>query len=257
MCGRYASTRSREDLVRTFEIDTWSADEEALEPDYNVAPTKPSPVVLARRPKDTPDDAEPVRQLRNLKWGLVPSWAKDAKAGGARMINARAETVHEKPAYRNAFRSRRCLVPVDAFYEWFPTRQAGASGKQLKQPFVLRPGDGGVLALAGVYEFWRDRDRPDGDPGGWLTTFTIITTSATDDVGHVHERMPMSVTAEGWARWLDPRITEPDRVRALMQPPAPGSLEIYAVSKAVNDVRNNGPELLEQLPAEPGDGGDR
>jgi putative SOS response-associated peptidase YedK len=118
--------RSREDLLETFRIEEALADEEKA-PDYNVAPTKTSPTVLARPPRGGNEDAEPVRQLRNLKWGLVPSWAKDAKIGN-RLINARAETVHEKPAFRRAFRSRRLLIPVDGFYEWFPTQQLGKSG---------------------------------------------------------------------------------------------------------------------------------
>jgi putative SOS response-associated peptidase YedK len=120
MCGRYASTRSREDLLETFKVEEALADEEKA-PDYNVAPTKTSPTVLARPPRGANEDTVPVRQLRNLKWGLVPSWAKDPKIGN-RMINARAETVHEKPAFRRAFKSRRLLIPVDGFYEWFPTQ---------------------------------------------------------------------------------------------------------------------------------------
>jgi putative SOS response-associated peptidase YedK len=246
MCGRYASMASRRDLLDEFSIeDSWA--DEIRGPDYNVAPTKTAPAVVARPPRDGDDGAEPVRQLRNLRWGLVPFWAKDPKVGGARMVNARAETVHAKPAYRAAFKSRRALIPVDAFYEWFPTKQLGKSGKPLKQPFALRPKDGGMLALAGLYEFWRDKERPDDDPEAWLSTFTIITTTSTDDVGHVHDRMPMTIAKDRWDDWLDPRNTTPDDVRALMAPPPSGSLEIYAISPAVNNVRNNGPELLDPL----------
>jgi putative SOS response-associated peptidase YedK len=201
--------------------------------------------VLARPPRDA-RDADPVRQLRSLKWGLVPSWAKDPKIG-SRLINARAETVHEKPAFRRAFATRRLLVPVSGFYEWFPTQQVATSGKPVKQPFYLRPKDEGVLALAGIYEFWRDPGKPRDDAEAWLTTFTIITTNATDDVGHIHDRMPMTVNRDNWRRWLDPRINEPDDVRALMTPPPTGSLDVYPVSKAVNNVRNNGPQLIEPL----------
>ncbi|HET7328469.1 MAG TPA: SOS response-associated peptidase [Nocardioidaceae bacterium] len=248
MCGRYASTRSRDDLVETFDIDLASA-EEVPERDYNVAPTKSSPVVLARRPRGSADDAEPVRQLRNLTWGLVPSWSKQPKLG--RMINARAETVHEKPAFRRGFASRRLIVPSSGFYEWFQTEQVGRSGKPLKQPFYLHPKNDDVLALAGLYEFWRDDQKPSGDPGAWLTTFTIITTRATDDVGHVHDRMPMTVARGDWEEWLDPRISDVDHLRTLMAPPPAGSLEIYPVTTAVNKADNNGPELVEPLAAEP------
>jgi putative SOS response-associated peptidase YedK len=247
MCGRYASSRSADDLAAEFEVDQVDV-QEKLSPDYNVAPTKLAPVVLSRLPKDAPDDAVPVRQLRTLKWGLVPSWSKEAKLG--RMINARAETVHEKPSFRRAFKTRRLIVPVDGFYEWFPTQKLGKSGKPLKQPFYLHPKSGGVLPLAGLYEFWRDREREDGDPDAWLVTYTIITTNATDDVGHVHDRMPMTVSPEHWKDWLDPRLDDADAIRELMAPPPPGTLEIYPVSTQVNNVRNNGPELREPLPVE-------
>jgi putative SOS response-associated peptidase YedK len=165
------------------------------------------------------------------------------------MINARAETAHEKPAFKRAFRSRRLLVPVDGFYEWFPTQQVGQSGKPLKQPFYIHPNEPrGLLTLAGLYEFWRDESKPADDPDAWLTSFTIITTTATDDVGRIHDRMPMAVAPENWEAWLDPRNNEVDTIRDLMAPPI--GLDIYAISKAVNDVKNNGPELLEPLPAE-------
>lgn len=247
MCGRYASSRSADDLAAEFEVDQIDVQEQ-LRPDYNVAPTKKAPVVLSRLPKDAPDDAEPVRQLRTLTWGLVPSWSKEAKLG--RMINARAETVHEKPSFRRPFAKRRAIIPIDGFYEWFPTQKLGKSGKPLKQPFYLHRADGGVLPLAGMYEFWRDKERGDDDPDAWLVTFTIITTNATDDVGHVHDRMPMTVAPQNWKDWLDPRLDDADAVRELMAPPPVGSLEIFPVSTQVNNVRNNGPELREPLPLE-------
>lgn len=249
MCGRYASTRSREDLLQDFDILGANADTRPVDPDYNVAPTKESPVVLSRPPRDA-KDGEPVRQLRHLTWGLVPSWSKEPKLG--RMINARAESVRERASFRRPFRSRRLIVPVAGFYEWFPTQQKGRSGKALKQPFYLRPKDDQhPLALAGLYEFWRDKTKADDDPDRWLITFTIITTRATDDVGHIHDRMPMTVAPENWEAWLDPRNEDVDQVHGLMAPPPAGSLEIYPVSTLVNDVKNNGPDLLEPLPEEP------
>lgn len=245
MCGRYATTSSRADLARVFDVDLQHADPE-LPADYNVAPTKQSMVVLARPPRDAGARAEPVRQIRDLVWGLVPSWSKDPKPG-ARMINARAETVAEKPAYRRAFVSRRLLVPVAGFYEWLPTQQLGRAGKPLKQPFYLRPRGSDVLPVAGIYEFWRDREKASDEPGAWLTTFAIITTTATDDVGRIHDRMPMTVPQENWDAWLDPRHTATAELQELMQPPAEGSLDIYAVSTEVNSVRNSGAELVRPL----------
>ncbi|NDL60047.1 SOS response-associated peptidase [Phytoactinopolyspora mesophila] len=244
MCGRYVVSQSADDLAEEFGVDRIDV-HERVEPDYNVAPTKNSPTVLARPPRDA-KDADPVRQLRNLKWGLVPSWAKDPKIGN-RMINARAETVHEKPAFRRAFATRRLIIPVSGFYEWFPTQDLTTAGKPVKQPFYLRPKAGQALALAGIYEFWRDREKPD-DPDAWLTTFTIITTNATDDIGHIHDRMPMTVHRDNWQNWLDPRINDPANIRDLMAPPPPGSLDVYPVSKAVNNVKNNGPQLIDPLP---------
>jgi putative SOS response-associated peptidase YedK len=236
------------ELAERFGVDPSNTDE-ALAPDFNVAPTKAAPVVVARLPRDAEQAAEPVRQVRTMRWGLVPSWAKEAKLG--RMINARAESVHQKPAFRRAFATRRGIVPVSGFYEWFETQQIGRSGKPLKQPFYLHPTDADqVLPLAGLYEFWRDKDKQSDDPDAWLITFTIITTNATDDIGHIHERMPMTVRPENWEAWLDPPRDQVDDIRGLMAPPPPGSLDIYPVSTAVNNVRNNGPELIEPVPAE-------
>ncbi len=251
MCGRYASSHSRNDLVEAFAIDDRYADPE-LPPDFNVAPTMRSAVVLSRTPRDVEDRelAKPQRQLRNLVWGLVPSWAKDPKIG-SRMINARAETVAEKPAFRAAFARRRLIVPIAGFYEWFPTQQLGRAGKPLKQPFYLHPqGTDKPLPLAGLYEFWRDQTKPSEDPDAWLSTFTIITTTATDDVGRIHDRMPMTVPEINWTDWLDPGNTAPADVMPLMSAPPPGSLDIYAVSTLVSNVRNNGPELIEPLAEE-------
>ncbi|WP_328522851.1 SOS response-associated peptidase [Kribbella sp. NBC_00359] len=192
MCGRYASVASRAELLERFVVDESNAGELRGQ-DFNVTPTKDNPVVIARVPQDADEDAEPVRELRAFRWGLLPFWAKDIKVG-AKMINARAETVHEKPAYRRAFKSQRALIPVDAFYEWLETDQVGKSGKKLKQPFALRPADGSTLALAGLYEVWYDKSLPDDDPARVVPTYTIITATATDSVGRIHDRTPMAIT---------------------------------------------------------------
>jgi putative SOS response-associated peptidase YedK len=245
MCGRYASTQSRDELIETFDIEAERADP-PLPPDYNVAPTKVAPVVVARPPRED-RGAEPVRQLRNMRWGLVPSFAKDASVG-SRMINARAETVAEKPSFRRAFAARRGLVPASGFYEWLPTEELGRSGKPLKQPFYLHRKDDQPLALAGIYGFWLDESKPDDARDAWVVSYSIITTTATDDVGRVHDRMPMAVTEGNWQEWLDPR-TGAGQAKELMAPPPASSLDIYAITKVVNDVKNNGPQLLDSLPA--------
>jgi putative SOS response-associated peptidase YedK len=246
VCGRYAASANPDDLVEEFEVV--ERPEQALEPSWNVAPTQDVYAVLERAPRGEPDEP-PRRRLQVARWGLVPAWAKDAAIGN-RMINARMETVAEKPAFKKAFAKRRALLPADGYFEWYPTSQLGKSGKPLKQPFYLHPKDDHPLCLAGIYEFWRDKDKPDGDPDAWLTTFTIITTNATDDVGHIHDRMPMTIAREDWERWLDPRVDDVEEIRGMMAPPPAGSLDIYAITTAVNNVRNNGPELLEPLPLE-------
>jgi putative SOS response-associated peptidase YedK len=249
MCGRYASSRRPEDLVEEFEVQQVDV-REKLEPDYNVAPTKDVYAVLSRRPsKDR--SAAPVRRLRTLTWGLVPSWAKDPSIGN-RMINARVETVADKPAFRKAFASRRCLLPADGYFEWYTTGQKNSRGRPLKQPFFIRPTDGSVLAMAGLYEIWRDpsRDRDADDAFRW--TCTIITTRAEDHLGHIHDRMPMLVEPAGYEAWLDPRISDPADLGGLLVPAAPGRLEAYPVSTEVNDVKNNGAGLVDPLVTETG-----
>jgi putative SOS response-associated peptidase YedK len=245
MCGRYAAAKDPEGLVEEFEIA--AAPEESLRPDYNVAPTKKVYVVLDRPHEDVAE-----RALVIARWGLVPSWAKDPSIG-SRMINARAETVAEKPAFRRAFAKRRCLVPADGYYEWYlptsPDAPVGKGGKPLKQPFFIHPSDGTSLAMAGLYEWWHDETREQDDPERWRLTCTVITTEASDEVGRIHDRMPMTIARGDWAAWLDPGTPAPELV-PLLAPATTMRLEAYPVSTLVNSVRNNGPELLVPIPPE-------
>lgn len=217
MCGRYASSRAVDDLLVHFEVD--EPPDQPLPPSWNVAPTDPVHVVLERHGR---------RRLQVMRWGLVPSWAKDAKIG-ARMINARQETLADKPAFRSAYLRRRCLLPADGYYEW------QVQGTR-KQPWFLTGRDGGPLAMAGLYEIWR---RPD-DPLLW--TCTIVTTDAADDHGDIHDRTPLLVRRQDWARWLDPDVPEPGS--DLLVPGTPGVLDAWPVGAAVGNVRNDGPELV-------------
>lgn len=248
MCGRYASSRQPEDLVEEFDIHHAGAPR--IEPDWNVAPTKEVYAVLERppRPEQGPDEV-PERHLKVLTWGLVPSWAKDPSIGN-RMINARMETVAEKPAYRRAFERRRAILPADGYYEWYPTQQTTAGGKPRKQPYFIRPTDGGVLAMAGLYEIWRDPSLADDDPARFRWTCTVLTTTAEDSLGHIHDRMPLMLERDRYDAWLDPRHQGRDDLLALLTPAAPGRLEAFPVSTLVSHVRNNGPELVEPLPLE-------
>ena len=252
MCGRYASAQDPDALVEEFEVEESLVDK-PLHADFNVAPTKRVYAVLSRHADDAPEDSPAERQLRIVRWGLVPSWAKDPSIG-SRMINARSETVAEKPAFRRAFVKRRCLLPADGYYEWYtPTGEnvpLTSRGKPVKQPFYIHRADGGSLAMAGLYEWWYDKTKERNDPDAWLLTGTIITTSATDAVGRIHDRMPVVVAHADWEQWLDPTVVDRSVVEPLMQPAQSSPLAAYPVSIRVNSVRNNGPELIEPLPLE-------
>lgn len=265
MCGRYAASSSSDDLIEQFEVDVDATGEHtrsllvspqeppAGAPDYNMAPTKQAPVILTRTPRGADgDDAagEPARQLRHLTWGLVPSWSKDTKVG-LRMINARAETLLEKPSFAKAASVRRCLVPAAGWYEWQVSPIAtDAKGKPRKQPFYMHRTDGADVAFAGLYEFWRDRALPADDPEAWLVSFAVITTSAGPGLDRIHDRQPLSLERDDWADWLDPAMTQPGDVAAFLRPGDSTPFEAYPISSAVSATRNNGPGLLTPLPAE-------
>jgi putative SOS response-associated peptidase YedK len=253
VCGRYAVSARPERLADQFDvIDIFDG---LPEPDYNVAPTVSVPAVFERTVKTDVEGAEAPevrRRLAPLTWGLVPSWAKD-RSIGSRLINARVETVAEKPAFRKAFASRRCLLPADGFYEWYTPdghESDTPRGKVRKQPFFLHRRDGGLLVMAGLYEIWRDPALDREDDAAWLRTCTVITTQATDAAGHIHDRMPMVVRPEAVDAWLDPTLTDPGRVLELLATDA-DELEAYAVSTEVNSVKNNGPDLLLPLATHP------
>ena len=245
MCGRYASARKRIELLEEFRIERDRVTE-PLDPDYNVAPTKPVYAVLSRAPGAAANAEKAgggARELRVIRWGLVPSWAKDPSIGG-RLINARAETVDSKPAFRKAFARRRCLLPADGYYEWQPVE---AGGRTVKQPYFICRRDGGPLAMAGIYELWRDRALPDDHERAWLWTAAIITTNAPDKLGRIHDRMPMIIDENSWPDWLDPASDDPADLRALLAPATAGGLDWRPVSTEVNSVRHNGPELIEPI----------
>lgn len=236
MCGRYASSANPDDLVEEFQVDDVdpAVIAAAASADFNVAPTKDVFAVLERVHDDTI-----VRRLRFVRWGLVPSWAKDLSIGN-RMINARAESLAEKPAYRRAFSRRRCILPADGYYEW---RAAAAKGAR-KQPFFIRRRDGQRLAMAGIYEIWRNAEVAEDAAGAFVWSASIITRPANPDTEFIHDRMPALLREDEWSWWLDPSAGDGQ----LPEPTAVGVLEAYPVSTAVNNVRNNGADLLRPLP---------
>lgn len=258
MCGRYAASANLDELVEEFEVELDSTADPvrsllvnpqsppAGTPDWNMAPTKQAPVVLTRAKDETP-----VRQLRLLTWGLVPSWAKNPGVG-ARMINARAESVAEKPAYARALAARRALVPAAGWYEWQVSPSAtDAKGKPRKQPFFIGRGDGATLAMAGIYEFWRDRAVADkDDPSAWVVSYAVLTTAAEPGLDRIHDRQPLVLERADWARWLDPGVTELAAVDDLLRYAQPGRFAAYPVSRAVSATRNNGAHLLDPAPVE-------
>jgi putative SOS response-associated peptidase YedK len=238
MCGRFVSAKKRLELLEAFAVerDTVATDRD---PDYNVAPTKRIYAVLSH--KEEPEQPAE-RELRLVRWGLVPFWAKDTK-GGSRLINARAETVAVKPAFRAAFAKRRCLIPADGYYEW------QTEGKE-KKPFYIYRTDGGILAFAGIYELWHDKALPDDHENAWYWSASIITTDAPDEIGKIHDRTPMVIPRGDWADWLDPANKEKEHLLTTMIPATSagaGGLTSHRVAPIVNSVRNNGPDLIEPL----------
>jgi putative SOS response-associated peptidase YedK len=196
---------------------------------FNVAPTDDAAVVVQR---------EDHRAITAYRWGLIPHWSDTAKTGN-RMFNARAETIDRQPAFRYAFSKRRCLVPVDAYYEW---QRAGDA----RQPYAIVRPDGRPIALAGLWAGWKDEDT-----GEIIRSFTIVTTAANSMMAPIHDRMPVVIPEEHWERWLDPSITDADalaELKHLLVPTPDGELELYPVSQRVNSVRNDGPDLIERIP---------
>jgi putative SOS response-associated peptidase YedK len=231
VCGRFVSSTPVSKLAEQFLVEDVKLDEH--EPNWNVAPTNEILAVAAGK--------EGVRRLGTFKWGLVPSWAKDPTVGN-RMINLRAETVSEKPSFRRTLGKHRCIIPVDGFYEW---KDMGRGRK--KQPFFIRSRDGTVLALAGLWEAWKDKSRPEDDEDAWLRTCTIITTEPNGLLAPIHNRMPVVLPPDTWDTWLDRDNDDVDALAALLKPAPDDLLELYPVGTDVNSVRNNGEQLVAPL----------
>lgn len=222
MCGRYTLTADAESIQLAFNLDSvdgW------LGPRYNIAPSQNVAVISNADPK----------ALSFMKWGLVPSWAKDPKIGN-RMINARSETAAEKPSFRTAFKRRRCLIPADGYYEWAKT------GKK-KTPMYIQHAERDQFAFAGLWENWKQPD------GAWLQTCTILTTEANEKIKPVHHRMTVIVEPEDYELWLAPRELSQDEWLRMMTGPAPEALSFYEVSTQVNRPANDNPTLIKPLTA--------
>lgn len=237
MCGRYVNVASNDDLTEEFDVEEVVGDDPG--PSWNIAPTDPVRIVVRRRPAGSDNGAAPVTQLRTVKWGLVPNWSR-TPSGGAKMINARIETVTSKPAFKTAAARRRCLLPSLGYYEWQKTDHG-------KVPYFLRDPDGQLLAMAGLYELWRDPALADDDPKRWLWTCTVITQQAPDLLGQIHDRNPVVVPAELRAQWLDCSSEDAAVAQRILDEIPPARLDPYVVSSAVGNVKNNGPKLIEPV----------
>jgi putative SOS response-associated peptidase YedK len=217
MCGRYTLRTPVDSLVEAFEIEEYPS---SLTPSYNIAPTQEVAAVVEEDEK---------RKLEMLRWGLIPSWAKDPAIGN-KMINARAETVSEKPSFRKAFKVRRCLILADGFYEWQKTDNG-------KQPYYIKMQDDSPFAFAGLWEIWQNEEE--------IRSATIITTDANDLMDEIHHRMPVILPPEDYAMWLDPDFDEKELLTSLLKPYPADAMEAYPVSRRVNKPSNNEPSVVE------------
>ncbi len=229
MCGRYTLQATPEEIAAQFAVE----EPPLFKPRYNIAPSQNVAVVRLK-----PDTSQ--RELVRLRWGLIPSWAKDPKIAYS-TINAKAETVATKPAFRSAFRKRRCLIPASGFFEW------QQQGKQ-KQPMYIRLRDHRPFAFAGLWEHWEPKD---GEP---IESCTIVTTEANEFMQRIHHRMPVILTPEDYKVWLDPVVQQLEGLQYLLRPspdllrPHPAvEMEAYAVSKMVNNPRNDVPQCMESV----------
>jgi putative SOS response-associated peptidase YedK len=236
VCGRYVSSSSPERIAAYFGATT---DVEALPESFNIAPTNDVYGVVAH--------ADGARHVEVFHWGLVPSWAKERKIG-QKMINARAETLAEKPAFKSLFGKHRCIVPMDGFYEWKAGEPGGpvtAKGALAKQPMFIRRADAEPLAVAGLWAAWRDPAA--GEDAPWLHSLTVITTVANATMEPIHDRMPVILPPSAWSEWLDPTNRDLSELRRLLAPAPDDLLVTVPVSTEVNNVRNKGPHLIDPV----------
>ncbi|WP_017318816.1 SOS response-associated peptidase [Mastigocladopsis repens] len=222
MCGRFTLSQTPEAISQTFQIEKVPD----LEPQYNIAPTQMVTAVLCN-----PESAH--REFQKLRWGLIPSWAKDPGMG-AKLFNARAETVAEKPAFRSAFKRRRCLVVADGFYEW--QHQEGK-----KQPFYFCLQNGKPFGFAGLWEQWQS---PAGEE---IASCTILTTQANELLQPIHERMPVILQQQDYDVWLDPQVQTPERLQQLLYPYPSEAMTAYPVSTVVNSPKHNSPDCIQPV----------
>ncbi|WP_167477485.1 SOS response-associated peptidase [Nocardia arthritidis] len=246
MCGRYATTTNPARLAADLDaIDETGAADARTFTSYNVAPTTQVLTVVRRHEHGHPDD-EPKLRVRRMRWGLIPVWTKVAEPGvpvkGKPLFNARADKAATTASFRDAVKYRRCLVPMDGWYEWLV--ESAGNGKAVKHPYYMSNADGSRLYMAGLWSVWRDRALPDSDP---LLSCTILTTDSVGELTNIHDRMPLPMPEEHWDAWLDPDHPAPASLLETPDAAAVAGIAVRPVSPLVNSVKNNGPELLAPL----------
>ena len=217
MCGRFSLTASAEAIAGAFEVEV-----KKRSPQYNIAPTQTVATVVVK---------ENSRQLQPMRWGLIPSWAKDSKIG-SKLINARVKTVTEKPSFRDSIQKRRCLIIADGYYEWQQQEEG-------KQPYYFKLGEHKLFAFAGLWEQWKS---PEGET---TVSCTLLTTDAKAAVSPIHDRMPIIVPPHAYSQWLDPNLIDPEEVLPLLESDLYQDLTAYPVTRGVNNPTNDDPECIQ------------
>ncbi len=242
MCGRFVVAKTSTEIMKIFEVDEIVGEQPGLS--FNVAPTHQISIIV-ERPDEKADDGSPLgelhREMYSARWGLVPRWSKDGPANSSPLINGRIESILEKPSFKESVLRRRCVIPASGYYEW----HVAADGT--KQPFYISAGPDGMLALAGLYEWWRDPSKSNDDPSRWLLSATTLTKDTAPELAHIHDRNPVLLTPETLDAWIDPHnLGEQSLLDAIAQESdlVAGEVEFHKVNTAVGSVKNNSPELI-------------
>jgi putative SOS response-associated peptidase YedK len=245
MCGRFVVAKTVGEIMNIFEVDEIVGDQPGLS--YNVAPTHQISIIVERADEKA-EDGSPLgdlhREIHSARWGLVPRWSKDGPGNSSPLINGRIESILEKPSFKDSVVRRRCVIPASGYYEW----HVAADGT--KQPFYISAGEDGILALAGLYEWWRDPSKADNDPSRWLLSATTLTKDTAPELAHIHDRNPVLLTPETLDAWIDPNIVGDQSLLDALSAESDlvaAEVEFFKVDSAVGAVRNNSSDLIRPL----------
>ena len=245
MCGRFVVAKTVGEILTIFEADEIVGDIPG--PSYNVAPTQQIAIIVDRAFEKDHQGApigELSREIHSARWGLIPRWSKDGPSSGSPLVNGRIESILEKPSFKDSVLRRRCVIPASGYYEWHVNDDGS------KQPFYINAGTDGMFAFAGLYEWWRDPSKPEGDPDRWLLSATTLTKDSAPELAHIHDRNPVLLTPETFEAWIDPHIEGDEgllRAVANESDVVAAEAEFYKVDTAVGSVRNNSPDLIRAI----------